>query len=620
MKTGLFSKIMDTLGRGLRRSKVRIVISGLIGVLVFLILFGTESLSILDNRLFSRGDPGEHYIGWRFFRDSDWQILPGLMNRIDHPYSVSVIFTDSLPLMAVVFKLFKGILPREFNYLGLWTVFSFFMQGAAAAMILGLYAGDGADKDVSDGGESYGENSYAGGSDKGSGSNTGFSFTDLLVIIGAVFFVLTPAFVIRAFWHTTLTSHFLILFSLYLFFGRERLSERFSMLVRLLFWGILGFLCGSIHLYFLGICGLIACAYACDEWLRSDEGLFSFLAPLSFGISGLITIWLLGAFNSGMGSGAPGFGHYSFNLNSLFNGYGWSEIFNFPYYELDQIEGFAYLGFGMIALILLSGGMMLHRILSPLISRLRRQLPPEGEAYEMSSHWHLEFSCLPAAFGLFLISIMIAVSCNVTFGDRLLLSFDFSDAGIIRRVTDIFRSSGRFSWIAVYILMTGAMAGITGFVNELEKRKESLSAGIMTALIFTLLILQITDIYPGLSKRSTEVRETVEADSVLDDDYWDELAESGRYEHIVIMRKDDLTEDELYSLAFYAIDNGMTINNFNFARAMDLNIDEIASDSAAHPDDDKIYIFTELTQHETINYPELTYRIADGLLVGVKRE
>jgi hypothetical protein len=162
------------------------------------------------------------------------------------------------------------------------------------------------------------------------------------------------------------------------------------------------------------------------------------------------------------------------------------------------------------------------------------------------------------------------------------------------------------------------MAGIIGFVKRLEKKGERLSAGIMTALIFTLFILQITDIYPGLSKRSTEVRGTVEADTVLDDDYWDELAESGRYKHIVIMRKDDLTEDDLYSLAFYAIDNGMTINNFNFARAMDLNIDGIASDSAAHPDDDKIYIFTELTQHDTINYPELDYRIADGLLVGVK--
>lgn len=583
MKTDLFSKIMDTLGRGLRRSEVRIVISGLIGVLVFLILFGTESLSILDNRLFSRGDPGEHYIGWRFFRDSDWQILPGLMNRIDHPYSVSVIFTDSLPLMAVIFKLFKGILPREFNYLGLWTVFSFFMQGAAAAMILGLYTGDGSDKDVSD-----------------DGGYSGFVFSDLLVIIGSVFFVLTPAFVIRAFWHTTLTSHFLILFSFYLLFGREKLSKRYSLPVRMLFWGILGFLCGSIHLYFLGICGLIACAYACDEWLRGNEGFFSFLAPVAFGLSGLITIWLLGAFDSGMGSGAPGFGHYSFNLNSLFNGNGWSEIFNLPYFKGDQIEGFAYLGFGMMALILLSAGIKIYE--------------------HIKKDKRIDRGVFPVATGLFVVSILIAVSCNITFSDKLLLSFDLRGSGLIEKVADIFRSSGRFSWIAVYILMTGAMAGITGFVNELEKRKESLSAGIMTALIFTLLILQITDIYPGLSKRSTEVRETVEADSVLDDDYWDELAESGRYEHIVIMRKDDLTEDELYSLAFYAIDNGMTINNFNFARAMDLNIDEIASDSAAHPDDDKIYIFTELTQHETINYPELTYRIADGLLVGVKRD
>lgn len=600
MKTGLFSDFFKNVRQGSKRNRVRVMIAGLIGVLVFLILFGTESLSILDNRLFSRGDPGAHYIGWRFFRDSDWQLCPGLMNRIDHPYSVSVIFTDSLPLLAVIFKLLRGILPAGFNYLGLWTAFSFFMQGAAAAMILGLYVGNGADKDVSDGGESYGGNSYAGGSDKGSGSDPGFSFSDLLVIIGSVFFVLTPAFVIRAFWHTTLTSHFLILFSLYLFFGRERLSKRFSMPIRLLFWGIIGLLCGSIHLYFLGICGLIACACACDEWLRSNEGFLSFLTPVSFGTSGLITIWLLGAFDSGMGSGAPGFGHYSFNLNSLFNGYGWSEIFNFPYYELDQIEGFAYLGFGMMALILLSAGIRLYGYIKKDQSMIR--------------------GIFPAAAGLFIVSVLIAASCNITFSDKLLLSFDLSGSGVIRRVSDIFRSSGRFSWIAVYLLMVGGMAGIIGFVKKLDEKNESLSAGIMTALIFTLLILQITDIFPGLSKRSAEVRETEEADSLLDDDFWNELAESGRFKHIVIMRKDDLTEDELYSLAFYAIDNGMTINNFNFARAVDLNIDEIASDSAAHPDDDEIFIFTELTQHETIEYPALTYRIADGLLVGVKED
>ncbi len=583
MKTGSFSKIIDGLGRGLRRNEVRIVISGLIGVLVFLILFGTESLSILDNRLFSRGDPGAHYIGWRFFRDSDWQIHPGLMNRIDHPYSVSIIFTDSLPLLAVIFKLFRGILPKEFNYLGLWTVFAFFMQGAAAAMILGLYAGSGSDKENSGNGYHVGQ---------------GFAFSDILVIVGSVFFVLTPAFVIRAFWHTTLTSHFLILLSLYLFLGRERISERYSRIVRLIFWTVIGFLCGSIHLYFLGICGIIACAYACDEWLRSNEGIFSFLAPVAFGAAGLITIWLFGAFDSGMGSGAPGFGHYSSNLNSLFNGYGWSEIFNFPYYEGDQIEGFAYLGFGMMALILFSAGIHIYD--------------------HIKKDQSINKGVFPVALGLFILSVLIAVSCNVTFSDKLILSFDLNDSGIIRKISDIFRSSGRFSWITVYLLMIGGMAGIIGFVKRLEKKGERLSAGIMTALIFTLFILQITDIYPGLSKRSTEVRGTVEADTVLDDDYWDELAESGRYKHIVIMRKDDLTEDDLYSLAFYAIDNGMTINNFNFARAMDLNIDGIASDSAAHPDDDKIYIFTELTQHDTINYPELDYRIADGLLVGVK--
>ena len=598
MKTGSFSNFSRAAGSFFKKKEVRFIVSGLLGVLVFFLIFGADSLSIFDNRLFSRGDPGAHYIGWRFFRDSDWQLHFGLMNRIDHPYSVSIIFTDSIPLAAVIFKLFRNVLPEEFNYLGLWTLLSFFLQGAAAAMILGVFADrkeepDNDHRDKESGGTDH---------DRDDDDRESPDFCNILTFIGAVFFVLTPAFVARAFWHTALTSHFLILFSMYLFFGREEIGKKHSKPVRLFFWAVMGLLCGSVHLYFLGICGLIAVIDSCDEWMRSDTGLISFLTPVSFGLSGLLTIWFLGAFDSGMGSGAPGFGYYSFNLNGFFNSRNWSDIFNFPYYQGDQIEGFAYLGFGMMALILLSAGIGIRRFL-----KIRQERNEDSSVF-------------PAAAVLFLISVVIAVSNIITFSDKLILAIDLGDAGFIRRLTDIFRSSGRFSWVAMYLLMIGGMAGVMVFIRELSVRKEGLSAGIMTALVFSLLILQITDIFPGLKNKSGEVRGTVEADSVLDDEYWDELAESGRFKHIVFLNKEYLLEEDLYSLAFYAIDNDMTINNFNFARAFDLNVNEIASDSASHPDPDKIYILTEEIQEDAARYPELDFQIADGIMVGVMKD
>ena len=108
----------------------------LLGALVFLVLYGVRVLDpvcvdwILNN---PSPDPSQHYLGWVFYRRSGWH-LPYLGTNYSaiYPYRTSILYTDSIPLLAVVCKLLGGVLPARFQYLGLWGLFCYAMQGGLA--------------------------------------------------------------------------------------------------------------------------------------------------------------------------------------------------------------------------------------------------------------------------------------------------------------------------------------------------------------------------------------------------------------------------------------------------------------------------------------------------------
>ena len=59
-----------------------------------------------------------------------------------------MIFTDSVPLLAVFFKLFRGVLPEQFQYFGLWGLLCFALQGAFGALLIFHYVGKRAEAAV----------------------------------------------------------------------------------------------------------------------------------------------------------------------------------------------------------------------------------------------------------------------------------------------------------------------------------------------------------------------------------------------------------------------------------------------------------------------------------------
>lgn len=51
----------------------------------------------------------------------------------------SVIFTDSIPLFAILFKILSPVLPETFQYFDFWGMISYMLQGAISAKILKKY-------------------------------------------------------------------------------------------------------------------------------------------------------------------------------------------------------------------------------------------------------------------------------------------------------------------------------------------------------------------------------------------------------------------------------------------------------------------------------------------------
>ena len=242
----------------------------LVGVLIFLAVYGVRVLDptsvdwILNN---PSPDPAQHYLGWELFRRSPVH-LPylGANYSAVYPFRTSVLFTDSLPLAALFFKLLGGVLPTRFQYFGWWGLLCYALQGGLAQAVIARIAGLKTDQKA-----------------KLWGS-----------VAGAGVLVLFPALTMRTFAHEALAATWLVLLALYLWMRSDELipTTRRACLL----WGGMGLLCAGIHLYYLPMVGLVLVGYAVRRTLQK-RGPAAVLAPIAaFCAAALAELVLLGAF------------------------------------------------------------------------------------------------------------------------------------------------------------------------------------------------------------------------------------------------------------------------------------------------------------------------------------
>lgn len=526
----------------------------LLGALCFTAVYGIRVLNpCYDGWLLNRGDLTQHYLGWCFFRRSAWTFPIGLTNRLAYPDYSSVIFTDSIPLFAVFFKLLSPILPEPFQYFGWWGLACFMLQGLFAAKILNeLWVGK------------------------------------LQVLAGSILFILSPVVIEKMFRHTALGGHWIILAAIYLFVCHKKIYA--DIRKTSLYWGLAGAYIGCVHMYLLPMCGAFLCGFVLCSWLKEKRFRIKYALPgAAFAFALLACTYLLGGFSTRAETGSNDLGEFSFNLNGFFNAKGYSRFFPaLATYHDGQYEGFAYLGLGVFLLL----GLALVYFVRTLYQGIRAGKRKADRDFVLYGVLYVLMSA-----GL----ILFAASPEVTFGGRLLLVL--TDSSTLTHYWGMFRSSGRIVWPVCYLIMIGVIV-----CNDRLFSKKNIAAAVLGVCVF----LQIFDISGKLQSQRRAFAGEAAYETPLESGIWARLSEHGGFAHIVWVSH-NIDNNGIMHIAKYAYDNGLTMNNYYFARGM--NVNENTKKSLANPARDCIYIFRG-DETEGIGAFGLNLYKADEYIVG----
>lgn len=280
------------------------------GVLLFLLLYGIRPL---DPQYLgwwgTNSDALQSWLGWSFYRDSPWAFPIGLNQNYGLELDNTIIYTDSIPLLALFFKCLSPFLPKIFQYLGWWTLACFMLQAFFAWKLTTLCT----------------RNFW-------------------LQWLGSLLFLISPILFFRLNGHFTLVGQFVLLAALYLCLAPPLPARRWQ-------WVLLICLCSFLHAYLLCMVLFIWLAWLGMELIRFHVSLRKIIKTcIATFICLLNCCWLLGYFVTTPGS-AGGFGLFKMNLLSLFDSGGVSHIFpDLPSLE-GEYEGYNYLGAGRILLM-----------------------------------------------------------------------------------------------------------------------------------------------------------------------------------------------------------------------------------------------------------------------------
>ena len=382
----------------------------LLGALVFLILYGVRVLDptcvdwILNN---PSPDPAQHYLGWVFYRRSGWH-LPylGANYSAIYPYRTSILNTDSIPLLAVLGKLLGGALPARFQYLGLWGLFCYAMQGGLAQALIARIGG----------------------------VRPGDTAKNWASVLGAGVLVLFPALNIRMFAHTALAANWLVLLALWLWLCAERSENRPTTAKLCLWWGILGLLCAGIHLYYLPMVGMVLVA-ACVQRALEKRGPAAVVLPVvGFCGAALAELFVLGAF-------AANFAGYS---NGYLSGADLANLFVPGLGASWEQEIYAGLGTTIAVVLALAGLLVQHKQAGAFFRRHK--------------------NVVIAALVLLVLDAIAAMGNTVTFAGQTLFTVPIPQA--LMDFWAMLSSCARLAWLAGMLLAVAACGLVLRFWQQ----------------------------------------------------------------------------------------------------------------------------------------------------------
>ena len=362
------------------------------------------------------GDSLQHYMGWEFFRDDQWRWPPGALGNLASEIGTSIVYTDSVPLVAFLLKPMEAWLPESFQYLGLVVAGNLVLNAGVACWVLircGVHP--------------------------------------MAALPGALLVLLQPIATMRgigAHGHEALSAHWLLWLGMFLLLLHPRLSVGSA-----LRW--LGLLATAIlmHFYLFFMVGVLWAGW----WLRAGWLDHTWQTPGArwrWLLAGAVTpalivllMWAAGYFHYGADGGAgSGYGVFSAELLTYLNplSRAWfmeSGLTSLSYFLPGwltpvggQYEGQAYAGLGGLALLAMGTAVLGNRGW-----RQARLNWPGGMTWLVL---------------LGLAMFVFALSDRVVVGYRV---FELGYGSWLGPLTDVLRSSGRLAWPLLYILLLSTL-------------------------------------------------------------------------------------------------------------------------------------------------------------------
>ena len=397
--------------------------------------------------LMHQGDAYQHHMGWEFFRREGWTWPIGSIQTLASAVGTSVVFTDSIPLLAIPLKLLAPWLPADFQYQGVWMLISMILNGWMAYRML-----------------------------------RACKLAPSIALLTTLLMCSMPIIIVRGislYGHESLTAHWLIFWAISIYLEdnkphRARSSEWFAVLA----------IAVATHFYLFVMVAVFWLTWLVQSLVselprRHWRQALGTLAGQALPTLALVAVlmYAMGYFLPNRGKVDPQqFVIFSAEILSYFNPRSNSWFFDQTFTTMSsflkgwapstsgQYEGMAYAGLG----VLMVWGVT-------LCGRLFR--PGEQAATPLRT---------PAMKWLVLAGIAMfvyGIAAQVTLGGLRLVVLP---GGVFGEIRSILRSSGRMVWPLLYLLILLSVIQLS----------QQLSRARMLVLLAVALLVQVVDLKP----------------------------------------------------------------------------------------------------------------------------
>ncbi len=349
-----------------------------------------------------------------------WGFPPTVSSLLVQPIPVSIVFTDSIPWLALAMKA-AGIGPGAVNPLALFLLLSQVLQAAAMVALL-----------------------HAAGVRRAA-----------VLLCGAALALLLPAWIYRQIGHIALSGHWLILFALALAVAAARTGLTRGVAAG---FAALGALSAGVHAYHVVPVSACCAAALASELLQRRPGALRRAATAGLAFAAALggAAALLGyGVGRGPTHGGSILGFLSMNLaaplmpqGSTLFGHEWTAAGGYTG-TVDPtggqwFEGYNYLGAGIVLLVAVAAAVAVARAAS-------RPWGPGAAAALLRRYGPLGGALLALA--------LMAIGPNVYAGERLLLDLPRPE-GALGDALGYLRAHGRLFWAVAYALLAASLAAL----------------------------------------------------------------------------------------------------------------------------------------------------------------